>query len=53
MPPMEEFWSPKKRSVVTDSVIELLCLRGHNIREAKFIWLAQLPLQAVHPTQGT
>lgn len=43
----------ERRFVITNAIIDLLCLCEHNIREDKFISLAQLPLQAVHPTQGT
>lgn len=43
----------EKRFVTPNAIIDLLCLCEHNVREAKFISLAQLPLQAVHPTQGT
>lgn len=43
----------EKRLVIANTIIDLLFLCEHNIREAKFILLAPLPLQAIYPTQGT
>lgn len=41
----------EKRCVIINVIIDLLCLHEHNIHETKFVLLAQLPLQALHPTQ--